>query len=236
MGSWPSLARLKGLFQRSVGRRKKRDGLLKQLIILGAGGHAKVAIELFREANEFDIMGCLDQTQSGFVGGVPILGDDSLLPSLRKKGVTHAFVAVGDNTIRASLGKKLCDEGFTLANALAGSARISPSARIGTGVALMHGVVINAESVIADFAIINTNATVDHDCHIGLAAHIAPGAVLTGNVKVGSMALIGAGSCILPNVSIGDRALVGAGAVVTKAISADSVSWGVPARQKPAKP
>jgi UDP-perosamine 4-acetyltransferase len=204
---------------------------LKKLIILGAGGHAKVVIDLFRESNEFQIIGCLDQTCSGQVNGVSILGDDSLLPSLRMDGVSHAFIALGNNVTRAGLGKKASALGFLLANARAQGARISPSAQIGAGVAVMNGAVINAETTIADLVIINSNATVEHDCRIGSAAHIAPGAILTGNVTVGEMALLGAGSCILPTISIGDRAVVGAGAVVTRNVPADSIMRGVPARQ-----
>lgn len=206
--------------------------VLKRAVILGTGGHAKVIVEIFRESEAFRLVGCLDQARSGSICGAPILGDDTRLPSLREDGVTHAFIAVGDNKLRAELAEKVQALGFLLAHAQGRHALVSPSIKMGAGVAIMNGAVINAEAVIEDLVIVNTNATIEHDCRVGRAAHVAPGAILTGNVTVGERAFIGAGSCILPGLSIGDRAIVGAGAVVTRNMPSDSLSWGVPAHPK----
>jgi acetyltransferase-like isoleucine patch superfamily enzyme len=64
--------------------------------------------------------------------------------------------------------------------------------------------------------VVNSAASVDHDCWIGAHAFIAPGAVLCGGVHVGAGALIGAGAVIVPGVSIGEDAVIGAGAIIRR--------------------
>jgi len=94
----------------------------------------------------------------------------------------------------------------------------------------MAGTVINAASVIEDLVIVNTGATIDHDCRIGCGVHIAPQCALAGNVTVGEGAFLGTGAKAIPGVQIGRRATVGAGAVVIRNIPDGAVAVGVPAR------
>jgi UDP-perosamine 4-acetyltransferase len=203
----------------------------ESVVIVGAGGHAKVVIELVRAEGKYEILGCTDLNGDDYVlGNVPILGTDAVLPSLFMQGVKKAFVAVGDNHLRQCLLTHLLKIGFELANAVSPNAVISTSARLGCGIAIMAGSVINASAQIGDGAIINTNAGVDHDCRIGDYAHIGPAAALAGNVEVGLGSFIGIGASILPGVRIGDRVIVGAGSVVIRDIPNDVTAFGVPAR------
>ena len=120
--------------------------------------------------------------------------------------------------------------GFTIVNALDPHSRISRSAKLGIGIAVMPGACVNADSTISDFAIVNTNASIDHDCSIGTATHIAPGATLSGNVKVGSFTLIGTGSSVRDNMRIGSNTIVGVGSAVVCDIPNDVIAVGTPAR------
>lgn len=162
--------------------------------------------------------------------GIPILRGDENLSLLRSEGYSRVFVAVGANHLRERLGVLCAGQGYQLVNAISPHAIISPSATLGRGVAVMAGVVINAESVIEDLAIINTGATVDHDCRIGQAAHIAPQCGLAGNVTVGNQSFLGIGCKVIPEIRIGDRVTVGAGAVVICHIESGAKALGVPAR------
>lgn len=101
---------------------------------------------------------------------------------------------------------------------------------MGDGIAVMAGAVINAEARIDDFSIINTHASVDHDCWIGEGAHVCPGSTLAGNVRVGSLAFIGAGATVIPGTTIGQDATIGAGACVLRDVPDGASAWGVPAR------
>jgi acetyltransferase EpsM len=64
--------------------------------------------------------------------------------------------------------------------------------------------------------IINTNASVDHECVLENFVHISPGAILTGNVHVGEGTHIGAGATVIPGVRIGKWCTIGAGSVIIR--------------------
>jgi UDP-perosamine 4-acetyltransferase len=204
---------------------------MRKLVVLGCGGHARVCIDLLQRFDDFELVGC-----TGILApevdplGLPYLGSDEVLPGLRRAGVTHAFVAIGDNARRAKTLAEARATGFELASAVSVNASISETAHIGSGVAVMAGSVINTGATIGDGAIINTHAMVDHECQIGPTAHIAPGVALAGNVAVGEGALMGIGSCASPGASVGEWSVVGAGAAVITDIPAFATAVGVPAR------
>jgi UDP-perosamine 4-acetyltransferase len=203
------------------------------VVILGAGGHAKVVIELMR-AQDRPIAGLTDADSTPrSVLGVPVLGDDLALVDLRAAGVRHAFVAIGDNAARKAAARTAADLGFVLVNAVSPSAWVSDTARLGHGVAVMAGAVINADAFVGDLAIVNSGAVVDHDCHLERGCHVGPGAVLAGGVRLGAGVLIGAGASVVPGCSIGAGTIVGAGACVVADLGADVTAIGVPARTAP---
>lgn len=200
------------------------------IIIVGAGGHAKVCIELLQSMGE-RIAYCVGGLESpDQCVGIPVLKGDENLGRLRKEDYSKIFVAIGSNSLRQRLAVTAGEMGFQLVNAISPQAVISPTARLGAGIAVMAGAVINADATIADLAIINTGATVDHDCKIGKAAHIAPQSGLAGGVVVGALSFMGIGCKVIPEVKIGDRVTVGAGSVVISNINDGATAVGVPAR------
>jgi UDP-perosamine 4-acetyltransferase len=210
---------------------QSRDLVIKDhVVVLGAGGHAKVVIEILR-ANGETVDYCVSGTHGAETCvGVSVLEGDEHLPTLRQKGYCRAFVAIGSNAIRQRVADVVRRVGFQLINAISPHAIISPSVRLGVGIAIMAGAIINAASVIADLVIVNTGATIDHDCRIGRGVHIAPQCTLAGNVIVGEGAFLGTGATAIPRMQIGRRATVGAGAVVIRNIPDGAVAVGVPAR------
>jgi UDP-perosamine 4-acetyltransferase len=202
----------------------------EKVVIIGAGGHAKVCIELLRAMGK-EVSFCVGGKDSpDSCLGVPVLKGDENLMRLRKEGYTDLFIAIGSNQLRSRLADVAKEMGFRLVNAISPTAVVSPSAKIGIGVAIMVGALINAEADIGDLAIINTGASIDHDCVIGRAVHIAPQSGLAGKVKVGAGSFLGVGCNVIPGVEIGENVTVGAGGVVISNIPSGSTAVGIPAR------
>lgn len=200
------------------------------LIILGTGGHAKVASQVFFENEENRILGYVD-FQKNWVPDHLWLGSDSELEKIYKKGARNAFVAIGNNNIRNNLLSRLKEIGFNLPCIISRAAYVAPSAIVREGSLIMPGAVVNASTTIGRGAIINTNASVDHDCIIGDSVHIAPGVSLAGGVSVGRETFIGVGSSVRDHVIIGHNSLIGAGTVVVDNLDSGFIYYGVPAKK-----
>lgn len=95
----------------------------------------------------------------------------------------------------------------------------------------MAGAVIQPDVTIGANVLINTRASVDHDCRIGDHAHLAPGTTLCGGVCVGHTTHIGAGATVIQGVQIGNRCLIGAGSLVLRDVADGKKAYGVPAKE-----
>jgi UDP-perosamine 4-acetyltransferase len=202
---------------------------MQDIAIFGAGGHAAVAIDTFRQGGVFRPVACLDRNAGGNVSGVKIVEEQRSLRPLRD-ACRHAFIAVGDPGLRERLAKLAIAAGFRMANAISPYAYVSPQARLGSGVLVAAGAVVHPGARIGVLAIVNTRASIDHDCRIGRLVHVAPGSTICGGVRVGARAWIGAGSTVIENVSLGRNVFVAAGAVVTRDARSGLRLAGVPAR------
>jgi len=206
------------------------------VIGLGAGGHARVVIEILRLMDDFELVGLLDpkpELWNTQVLKVPVLGDDSLLPDLYRQGVLHAFVGLGgtgDTQPRRRLFELAVAQGFRPVQAIHPRSVVSPSALLGDGLTVMAGAVINAEARLGFNVVVNTGAIIEHDCEIGNHVHVATGAQLASTVRIGEGAHIGAGATVRQSIAIGNGAIVGAGAAVVKDVEPGTVVVGVPAR------
>lgn len=209
---------------------------MTDILVLGAGGHARVVADIIRLLGSFRVVGFLDEIHPHRYGaayeGATILGGADLLAELGTR-VQHAVVAIGDNEARMRLAAAAIRHGFELPVLVHPTAIIASSVAVGAGSVVGAGVVINPATTIGANAIINTGATVDHDCVIEDGVHIGPGVHIGGHVQVGRAALFGVGSAVKPWTSIGAGATVGVGAAVVADVPAGCTVAGVPARVLP---
>ncbi|MCS7033688.1 MAG: acetyltransferase [Phycisphaerae bacterium] len=206
------------------------------VVIIGAGGHGRVVLEILQHHRKTRVVGFLDADESlsgKTVAGRKVLGHVNLLTKLKRSGVSGAIVAIGENRVRLEYMNRVIAAGMKLCNAVHPAAVVSRSARLGLNVVVAPGSVIGTEARIDDGVIVNTGAVVDHECEIGRAAHVCPAAALAGRVRVGEGALIGLGARVIQCLSIGPWATVGAGAVALEDVAENTVVAGVPARRLP---
>lgn len=202
------------------------------MVVIGAGGHAKVVVELARSCG-FEVVGCLDADDTPrLVVGAPVIGKDEMAASLLSDGVRFAALGIGSNRVRERISVELEALGFTLPALISPNAVVSPSAEVERGAIVMPCAVLNAECRIGPFGIVNTSASVDHDCRLGIAVHVAPGSRIAGSVVIGDRAMIGVGSAVAPGVTIGADATLGAGATAIHDIPSNTIAVGTPARAR----
>lgn len=193
------------------------------IVILGAGGHAKVIADLVHDSGH-TVKGFLDDRVTGSVLDIPVLGRLAEAPRFTD---CRFIMGIGDNAVRERLAARFVLPWHTA---------VHPTAVIGRGVSLAEGAVAMAQAVVqasasvGRHAIVNTGAIVEHDCLVEDFVHIAPRAVLCGGASAGRLSLIGAGAVVIPGRRVCGHAVVGAGAVVTEDVNSPCTVVGVPAR------
>jgi sugar O-acyltransferase (sialic acid O-acetyltransferase NeuD family) len=191
---------------------------MKEVILIGGGGHCRSVIDVIEQESQFKIAGIVDKPEllETDILGYPVIGNDSDLESLAKIH-THAIVTVGQiksADLRIKLFNLVLNAGFVLPNVISPRAYVSKYANIGKGTVIMHNALVNANAKVGYNCIINTNALIEHDSNIGNHCHIATNVVINGGVLVGQQSFIGSGSVTKEGIIIDDNSFIKAGSVV----------------------
>lgn len=200
------------------------------LVVIGAGGHARVIL---------DVAACVGAHVTAIYDDVPRDGtwmlDDvawggTVADAHQLPAGTRFIVAIGNNETRMRIGTSLMASGLVGAILAHPSATISPRVSVGAGTVIMAGAVINAGTSIGEHVIVNTRCSIDHDCHIDDGVHVAPGATLCGDVTLRNGAFAGAGSTFVPGARVGRWTTIGAGSTVLHPVPDGATVVGSPAR------
>jgi len=210
-----------------------------EIIVVCAGGHGRVVIDILRRAGHAvaAVVDINPRLHGSTLDGVTVIGNDDAVFA-RKTADVMLVNARGNLPKRGAGGldgrrqvyERFTARGYKFMQVLSRDAVISAAAMLEDSCHVITGAIIHPGAVIGRDAIINTGARVDHDCRIGAHSHIAPGAILCGNVTVGAECHIGAGAVVTQNITIGPGALVGAGAVVVADVAPGATVLGSPAR------
>lgn len=198
------------------------------VIMIGAGGIGVVALEVL-QANSANVQYCFDdRPEACELVGVEVRPSDDLAGKLKNiRQSSELLICIGNCLVREELAKRHPGAWCTTIHT---SVSLSTSATVGMGTMIFHRSIVQARTRIGNHVIVNTGASIDHDCKIGNFVHIGPGSTLCGFVEVGDGANLGASTTIIPSVKIGQGAVIGAGAVVVSDIPPKSLAVGVPAR------
>lgn len=201
------------------------------VVVIGAGGHAKVVISTLRAAGH-EVAAVFDDDPAKWgtrVLGVEVVGG---VGAIAEHPYAHGVVAIGDNRVRRAVAGKV---GLRWVTAVHPGAHVDASAAIGPGSVVFAGAVVQPGAVIGGHVVVNTGVIVEHDCALGDFSQAASGTTLAGGVQVGEGAMLGVGTAVIPGVRIGPWATVGAGSVVVRDLPGGVVAYGVPARPRPGR-
>ena len=197
----------------------------KPIIILGAGRHAKVLIDVLHLSGR-NILGVTDPSMSigGDCAGCKVLGVDEDIFSYSNVDIelVNGIAEFHKKELRLNLTKKFENKGYVFTQAIHPSAIIANNAILSDDVQIMAGVIIQTNSSIGKSSIINTGAIIDHDCKVNANCHIAPGVILNGSVVIGEYTHVGTGTLILQDINVGSGCNIAAGSILYKAIPDDT--------------
>lgn len=202
---------------------------LRPLIIWGAGGHA-VSVANVAWSVGYEVKNFVDQNKMGReLLGIPIIGGFSEIDDPFK--YSHG-IAVGDNSARERILNALLNEfkGLDFPVLIHETATISFFSNVGEGTVVMPHAVVGPNSTVGKFCLINTRASVDHDCVVQDFASLAPAAVTGGAVSIGKRSVISIGATVKHGIEIGDDSVLGAHSYLNKNLSSNQVAYGSPAK------
>ena len=203
---------------------------MKDIVLVGGGGHCVSCIDVVESSGEFNIIGILDSSDrlGEEILGYKIIGSDDMIPELVKKKVSF-LITIGqikNPEPRRKIFKKILDAGGDLPVIKASTAYLSKHATVEKGTILMHNSFVNVNAEIGQNCIINTGATVEHDAVIGNNCHISTSAVVNGSCEIGHEVFVGSNSVINNNISIINSVIIPSGSIVSKKIKKAGVFRG----------
>jgi acetyltransferase EpsM len=197
---------------------------MKQIIIIGAGGHAAELRDYInhhnasRPADRIEVLGFLDDEEKNdhhygfsepFLGGIEnhSVRTDSLY-----------LMGIANIAYRKSLVEKFESNGAKFTGLIHPTAIISPSCEIGEGTVISHNASVGAKAKLGRFNMLNSRCTIGHDTQMGDYNFISPQVAISGYTKIGNNNLIGTNSCTIPSMVIGSNNKIAAGMIVYKPV------------------
>lgn len=207
---------------------------MKNLILIGGGGHCKSVIDVAENAG-YTILGILDMPDrvGEKVLNYSVVGTDNDIFQYIDKAVFIVTVGhIKDASLRIKLHEKVTAAGGQLGTIISSLAHVSSYAKIGEGSVIMHQAVVNAAVTIGKGCIINTFSNIEHDTIINNYCHISTGAMVNGNCTVGQETFLGSQSVMVNGTSITNGCVIAAGSMIRKDILIPGLYAGNPATLK----
>jgi len=208
---------------------------MQNVIIFGASGHGSVVLDCLEKEGKYNVIGFVDsfKKKGSKINGYEVLGSEYDLPFLLNRfNIIGGIVAIGDNWIRKVVVDRIIKiaPNFIFVNTVHPQATIGKDVLLGCGNVFMPGAIINANSIIHDFCIVNTNSSLGHDGLVDSYSSLAPSVCTGGSLKLGRFSAISLGVNIVNGIEIGKHSVIGAGALVVNHFGDNVIAYGSPAR------
>ena len=203
---------------------------MDKIVVFGAGGHAKVVIDVVQKQGRFGIEAIYDDDRNKLdLFGYPIVHD---MGQVRRLEVRRGIIAIGHNWTRFLMLGRIQEAipDFTFISAVHPFTSLGRNVRLGEGTVVMAGCCINPETLIGSHCIINTHASLDHENVVKDFANVSPGVITGGKVTLEEYCFVGLGAKIIENIRIGAHTIIGAGATVVSSIPEKNLAFGNPCR------
>ncbi len=201
----------------------------KPVVIIGGGGHASVLVDILRSQQReiLAIVSPEDISQRRVFSGIAHLkkDDDVLGFSPTSIVLVNGVGMLPKSGLKRKLNEYFISLGYSFETVISNSAEISPFAEIEQGAQVFSGAIVQAGALVGAHTIINSGVIIEHDCKIGKYNHIAPKAILCGQIVTHDGVYIGANATIIQNIILESSSIIGAGAIVTKNISSGKICY-----------
>ncbi|WP_419212573.1 acetyltransferase [Maribacter sp. X9] len=208
---------------------------MRNIIVFGASGHGSVVLDCIEKEGKYNVIGFVDsfKRKGTKINGYEVLGSEFDLPYLMNRfNLDGGIVAIGDNWTRKLIVDRIIKvvPHFNFVNTIHPKAVVGKDVMMGCGNVFMPGTIINANSIIHDFCIINTNSSLGHDGIMESYSSLAPSVSTGGNLKLGKFSAISLGANIINGIEIGSHTVIGAGSLVVNSFGDELVAYGSPAK------
>ena len=92
---------------------------------------------------------------------------------------------------KSELIKKYLKIGLSFPKLIHKNSYVSKSSIIEEGAQIFAGAIVNANTKIKSYSVINTGSIIEHDCVIGENSFVCPGSIILGSCKIGKNTVIG---------------------------------------------
>ena len=204
---------------------------MEDIIVVGGGGHAKVVISILKKLSRLHVVGYTDLQDKGLILDIPYLGQDSSLAEFSEMNAVLAVGQVGLGHKREEIWTRIRSQLRGFPSIVSPHAIMNEAVKLGEGAFVMDGAVMNSGATSGRGVIVNTSSIIEHDTILEDWVHIAPGATISGGVRIGQYSMIGAAAVVIEGVTVSSDCIVGAGATVIRDLTEPGVYVGSPARR-----
>ena len=208
---------------------------MRNAVILGTGGHARVVISMLLQTGKYEISDILELGElrdNETILGIPINATSEKLSSYQGQSLVDVFLAIGNNDLRREWWNKVKALNFPLPNLVSSSAIVDRFAELGEGNIICAKAFLGPNCKIGYNNLVNTGAMLDHEVKVGNHCHLCPAVTIAGRVKIHDQCFLGAGTVVVDGLTIALNTVVGAGSVLIEDINVPNGTYvGVPAKR-----